>query len=298
MRSFAFPYPNLFPYIENKCLWLYSLDGEEFEEFKEPLKNWDYNATLEIKCEIPWDIKKIFEEADLNEIFKYSRIAIIEISAPGQISSSRKKIIEYPLSEGYKLNNSITFTIKSLNNSSNIQFRIIIYTEHCEYNSFKYKKGSILYDEFSTLVLEGQRARISLIREDFEIFGNNNAMWFIDFDAKSLYQTFNETYTLYLNSNKKNLEDQIRNSIYLKDAIKTDLVSTIMSSTLLNEEFDIDCDEDYPENSLGFRIKEWLKDFDVETKSHLEKFKFEIKYNQNIFKRNCQNLFCVDFDEI
>ena len=69
-----------------------------------------------------------------------------------------------------------------------------------------------------------------------------------------------------------------------------------MCSTLLNEDLDIDLDEDYPDSSLGFRIKEWLKDFGIESKTNLEKFKFEITYNQNIVKRKCQNLFCSDFD--
>ena len=127
-------------------------------------------------------------------------------------------------------------------------------------------------------------------------FNNENAMWFVRFDPKNLYQTFNETYTLYLNINKKNLEDQIRRSIHLKDALKTDFVITIMCSTLLNEDLDIDLDEDYPDSSLGFQIKEWLKDFGIESKTNLEKFKFEITYNQNILKRKCQNLFCSDFD--
>ena len=296
MTTLAYPYPNLFPYIEKKCLWFYSVEGGEFNEFKEPLSKWDYNASLEIQCKFTWDIKEIFEQANLLGIFNHSRIAIIEISSPGQICSGRKRIVEYSLIEGYKFHKHISFKINSPNNSSNIQYRLIIYTENCELNGFEYKKGSILYDEFATLVLEGERARISLQRVDFESYKNKNAMWFVEFEPNNLYQTFNETYTLYLNSNKKNLEDQIRHSIYLKDAIKTDLVNTIMCSTLLNEDLDIDMDEDYPDSSLGFQIKEWLKDFDIETKSHLEKFKFEIKYNQNIIKRKCQNLFCADFD--
>ena len=195
-----------------------------------------------------------------------------------------------------KLPDQIILKINSLINSNNIQYRLIIYTENCDLNRFQYKKGSILYDEISTLVLEGERARISLQRWDFKEFNNENAMWFVRFDPKNLYQTFNETYTLFLNSNKKNLEDQIRRSIHLKDALKTDFVITIMCSTLLNEDLDIDLDEDYPDSSLGFQIKEWLKDFGIESKTNLEKFKFEITYNQNIVKRKCQNLFCSDFD--
>tara|TARA_Y100000589_G_C27028947_1_gene578170 strand:+ start:36 stop:935 length:900 start_codon:yes stop_codon:yes gene_type:complete len=298
MKTFAYPYPNLFPYIENKPLWFYSVDKRGYKEFKEPLKIWDYNACLEIQCKIPWNIKEIFEKANLVEIQKFSRVAIIEISSPGQICSCRSKIYEVSLEGEDKFENPISFKIKSLNNSSSIQFRFIIYTDECELNSFNYKKGSILYDEFSTLVLEGESANISIQRRDFEKhFKVNNAMWYIEFTGTNLYQTFNETHTLYLNTNKKNLVDEISKSIYLKDAITIDLISTIMISTLISEDFDIDFDEDYPENSLGFQIKEWLKDFDVETTSNLENFRNEIQYNQNIFIRKCQDLFCTDFEE-
>ena len=58
MATLAYPYPNLFPYIESKCLWSYSVDGEEHKEFKEPLSNWDYNASLEIKCKLNHTIEK------------------------------------------------------------------------------------------------------------------------------------------------------------------------------------------------------------------------------------------------
>ena len=62
MATLAYPYPNLFPYIESKCLWSYSVDGEEHKEFKEPLSNWDYNASLEIKCKLTWDIRDILSK--------------------------------------------------------------------------------------------------------------------------------------------------------------------------------------------------------------------------------------------
>ena len=76
MATLAYPYPNLFPHIESKCLWSYSVDGEEHKEFKEPLSNWDYKASLEIKCKLTWNIRDIFEQANLLTIINYSRIAI------------------------------------------------------------------------------------------------------------------------------------------------------------------------------------------------------------------------------
>ena len=51
--------------------------------------------------------------------------------------------------------------------------------------------------------------------------------------------------------------------------------------------------DDYLINKYG---DDGLKDFGIESKTNLEKFKFEITYNQNIVKRKCQNLFCSDFD--
>ena len=68
-------------------------DGEEHKEFKEPLSNWDYNASLEIKCKLTWDIRDIFEQANLLTIINYSRIAIIEISSPANMLRKKKKFL-------------------------------------------------------------------------------------------------------------------------------------------------------------------------------------------------------------
>ena len=147
------------------------------------------------------------------------------------------------------------------------------------------------------LFLEGQKARMSLQSTDFEE-KFKNAMWFVEFKPKSLHQNFINSYTLYLNSRKRNLVDQLKKVQFLKDAIKIDIIYTIISSVFSNSdeepELEFDINEDYDENTLGYLLKDWLKGFDVNNQSELNEIKNLIKFNPDNFRRICQDIFCTN----
>ena len=302
MKTFAYPYPNLFPFIEKKSIWKYSLNGNDFKNFDEPIKNWDYKSSLKISFNFSWDITKTFSQANLIELIKYSKVSFIVISGSGgKHGITRKKVAEFSLKNAIESNKVITFDIDSPNQSHNIKLRLIIHTDEddLKINNFKYQKGSILYDEFENLDLEGNVARISLQSINFEE-KFKNAMWYVDFKPESLHQNFNNTHTLYLNSRNKNLEDQLRGSVFLKDSIKIDIIFTIISSVFSNAdsepELEFDLNEDYDESTLGYQLKDWLKGFDVNNQSELKKIKNQIKYNPGDFRRQCQDIFCTNFE--
>ena len=79
MKSFAYPYPNLFPFIEKKSFWKYSLNGDNLIDFNEPIKSWDYKSSLKISCNLSWDIVRTFSKANLSELIKYSKLSFILI---------------------------------------------------------------------------------------------------------------------------------------------------------------------------------------------------------------------------
>lgn len=298
MKSIAYPYPNLFPYIEKKSLWKYSLLENELKEFNLPVKGWDYNASLKVSCHLSWDPKKIFFRANLDELMISSKISFIAISGAGKYGITRKKVAEFSLIELSNSNNEMFFEIESPNQSNNIKFRLVVHTDvdSLKVNNFTYKKGSILYDEYVNLDLEGNLARISLQSIKFEE-KFKNAMWYVDFKADSLYENFNSTHTLYLNSLKKNLEDELSKSIFLKDAIKVDIVYTILSSILLNEDLTFDLNEDYDDNTLGFQVKDWLKGLEVNDKSELGLITNDLKNTPGNLRRSIQEIFCTNLIE-
>ena len=304
MKNFAYPYPNLFPFIEKKSFWKYSLNGDDFKDFNEPIESWDYKSSLKISCNLSWDIIKTFSKSNLSELIKYSKLSFIVISgAGGKYGITRKKVAEFSLKNHIESNKLFSFAVESPNQSNNVKFRLIVHTDedNLNINNFKYQKGSILYDEFENLVIEGRVARISLQSINFhEQF--KNAMWFVEFKPESLHQNFNNTHILYLNSRKRNLVDQLKTSVFLKDAIKVDIIYTIMSSVFsksdIDSEFDFDLNEYYAEDTLGYKLKDWLKGFDVYNQSELNDIKNQIKLNPGDFRRKCQNIFCTDFEEL
>ena len=298
MKSFAYPYPTLFPFIEKKSFWKYSLNGDNLIDIVEPIKSWDYKSSLKISCNLSWDIVRTFSKANLSELIKYSKLSFILISgAGGKYGITRKKVAEFSLKNEIDPNKFFSFDVASPNQCSVIKFRLIVHTDEDDLNinNFKYQKGCILYDEFETLVLEGHKPIMSLQSIDFEE-KYKNAMWFVEFKPESLHQNFINSYTLYLNSRKRNLVDQLKKVQYLKDSIKIDIIYTIISSVFANSdeepELEFDINEDYDENTLGYQLKDWLNGFDVNNQSELNEIKNLIKFNPGNFRRICQDIFC------
>lgn len=292
MKSFAYPYPNLFPFIDISSTWKFAVGESEYQDFKNLVIDWDYDAILKIYFKPLWNIEEIFKQANLEEIFDNSKIAFILISGPGQHGVLRKKILDYSLSSR-NIEDSFNFEIDSKLQAKNLKIKFIIYTDEVKLNNFIYKKGSILYEEIASLDIEGESPRISLKEINFENNGYGNANWYIRFYGYSLSQLFNSTYTVYLNNQKKNMQEQLKNDIFLRDALKVDIISTIIQSVILNNDIDIDFDEIYPDESLGKVIKEWLIGFQVESKDELEKMRYKMQINYGEFKRKCQEIFCT-----
>ena len=88
---------------------------------------------------------------------------------------------------------------------------------------------------------------------------------------------------------------------FLKDAIKVDIIYTIISAVFSNSDYEpeleFDINEDYDENTLGYQLKDWLKGFDVNNQSELNEIKNQIKFNPGDFRRTCQDIFCTNSEE-
>ena len=96
---------------------------------------------------------------------------------------------------------------------------------------------------------------------------------------------------MYLKSKNKDIDYQLKNNKFLVQSIKADTIATIIRSSLLDDDLIFDYEEDYPESSLGYVLKNWLKNF-IEGPSDLENLIKKIKLNPNDFNCECQSLFC------
>ena len=293
MTSIAYPYPNLMPWVRGNALWEYSLNNGEFFDFNKGVDNWDYYSSIEIRCKLIWDIKEAFLNADLYPILNNSKVVFFLVTGSGQYGITRKKVFEYQLKEDIELLNNFTFNLNSNQISNTVKLRLIICTNEVEINSFHYRNGSILYDESISLELEGNLARLPVSKENLSQINirYKDAIWYVSFRAEDYYETFTNTYHLYLNSKNKDIDYQLKNNKFLVQSIKADTIATIIRSSLLDDDLIFDYEEDYPESSLGYVLKNWLKNF-IEGPSDLENLIKKIKLNPNDFNCECQSLFC------
>ena len=141
--------------------------------------------------------------------------------------------------------------------------------------------------------LEGNLARLPVSKEDLSQINNKykDAIWYVSFRAEDFYETFTNTYHLYLNAKNLDIDFQLKNNKYLVQSIKADTIATIIRSSLLDDDLIFDYDEDYPEFSLGSVLKIWLKNF-IEKPSDLKDLIMKIKSNPNDFNCECQSIFC------
>jgi len=291
MRNIAFPYPTLFPYISKESKWESLINFEDARDFKNGSGNWDYDSKLEISCKLSWDIENIYSEANLLPIIDSSKIAFILSSGQSEQTGKREIIAEYKISEVKNKKDAFIIEIPSKLQSSKLKIRLIIYTDEVEINNFRIKTGSILYMEDAILQLEGDLANFSIRRTDFSKNKFSNALWFIDFKADNLNETFTTTTTLYLNNQNQTFENQLQNDTFLQDLIKADVISTVLSSILISEEdFQFDLNTEYPDDSLGKIASDWLNSLNVKKDSDLKNIRNQIINEQGYFRSCCQNI--------
>ena len=109
MKNIAFPYPTLFPFIAKESKWQSLINLESPRDFKYGSGNWDYDSSLEITCQLSWDINNVYSEANLLSIIDHSKIAFVLSSGQSEQTGKRAKLAEYKLSKnGFKVELSVT----------------------------------------------------------------------------------------------------------------------------------------------------------------------------------------------
>ena len=291
MKNIAFPYPTLFPFIAKESKWQSLINLEPPREFKYGSGNWDYDSSLEISCQLNWDIKNVYSEANLLSIIESSKLAFVLSSGQSEQTGKRAKLAEYKLSEIADKKEPFLIKVPSKLQSSKLKIKLLVYTDEVEINTFKIKSGSILYMEEATLLLEGDLANFAVRRKDLSNYGCGDALWFVEFQADNLSETFTTSTTLYLNNKKPEFIKQLQSDPFLIHLIKTDVITTVLSSILLGEDdFQLDFSSEYPDDSLGKIVCDWLSSLNVNKESDLQNLRYQLINDQGIFRSRCQNL--------
>ena len=208
----------------------------------------------------------------------------------GNVMNSRGSVLPIFISHAKK-NDPFLIKIPSKFQSSKLKIKLIIYTDEVEINSFKIKSGSILYMEEATLLLEGDLANFAVRRKDLSNYGCGDALWFVEFQADNLSETFTTSTTLYLNNKKPEFIKQLQSDQFLIHLIKSDVITTVLSSILLGEDdFQLDFSSEYPDDSLGKIVCDWLSSLNVKKESDLKNIRYQAVNDQGLFRSRCQNL--------
>ena len=143
MKNIAFPYPTLFPFIAKESKWQSLINLEPPREFKYGSGNWDYDSSLEISCQLNWDIKNVYSEANLLSIIESSKLAFVLSSGQSEQTGKRAKLAEYKLSEIADKKEPFLIKVPSKLQSSKLKIKLLIYTDEVEINNFKIKKKDL-----------------------------------------------------------------------------------------------------------------------------------------------------------
>ena len=137
MKNIAFPYPTLFPFIAKESKWQSLINLEPPREFKYGSGNWDYDSSLEISCQLNWDIKNVYSEANLLSIIESSKLAFVLSSGQSEQTGKRSKLAEYKLSELADKKDPFLIKLPSKLQSSKLKIKLLVYTDEVEINNFK-----------------------------------------------------------------------------------------------------------------------------------------------------------------
>jgi hypothetical protein len=122
------------------------------------------------------------------------------------------------------------------------------------------KKGSTCWSDETKVILEGSGSRFPMQDTPFSQHPTlpNHASWHLDWRPGLLHYSFNSAVTLYLNSEKSEFFDRVKDGDeILLEQIMSGITGEICSYLLDQEDF-INTDVEYPDGSLGSVARVWL----------------------------------------
>lgn len=295
MSRIAFPYPTLFPHVRQQGAWEASIDGNQ-RLFREGSGSWDYDSSLDVICRLPWTPQALFEQAELGPLFDGARLAVV--ISTGSSEGTGRRFVATDLAVRDCTGNDemggtmLRISLDSANLCNRIKASIYIYSSGGEIGGIRLLSGSILYREDATLQLEGDLGSFPIRSLAFSSHNLGDGLWLVDCHADSPEDPLISSVTLLLNSDRKVFIDQLQSESeqtgFLRWAVRADVVATALSWLLLNEEFNFDVNQDWPDGSIGAIAIGWLRGIGVESSAALQQLTEQIRRDPGRFRQRCQ----------
>lgn len=295
MSRIAFPYPTLYPHIREGGTWEAKID-DRIRLFKDGSESWDYDSTLTVTCRLPWSPASVFEEAGLAGLLDGARLAVV--LATGSSDGTGRRFVatdisvldcNQPVDEDGVL---LRFELDSPNLCNCLRASLYIYAPEAEVGGIRVRKGSVLYSERASLQLEGDLASFPIRSLSFPASGLGDGLWLVDCSAESPEDPLLSSVTLLLNSDRQTFIDQMQaepiESGILRWIVRADVMASVLSYLLMNEEFGFDPSFQWPEGSLGSVASSWLRSLGIEGGAALRRIADEIRREPGRFRQRCQ----------
>ena len=295
MSRIAFPYPTLFPHVRQQGSWEAFIDGNQ-RLFKDGSGSWDYDSGLDVICRFPWTAESLFEQAELTPLLDNARLALV-ISTGSSEGTGRRFVAtdlavrdcaECDEGEGTMLR--INLESARLCNRNRSSF--FVYSTGGEIAGIRLLGGSILYREDATLQLEGDLGSFPMRSLAFSSHSLGDGLWLVDCHADSPEDPLISSVSLLLNSDRQVFIEQLQSEAeqtgFLRWAVRADVMATVLSWLLLNEEFGFNLDQEWPDGSVGAIATGWLMSMGVQGCSALQQLTEQIRREPHRFRQRCQ----------
>jgi hypothetical protein len=261
-------------------------------DFRDGAGHWDYAAGLEIACSFGWRPSEIFEQAGLTSLLDSSRVAVI-LSTGNTLQTGRRFVAtDLPIADLNSDPTELRLALTSAQLCGRLNATLVIYCNGGSIDGLQIRRGSILYREEASLPLEGDLASFPVRAISFSESGLGEGLWLVDVSAESPTDPVLATVTLLLNSDRADFISRLRSGEdqLLRWIIRADVIATVLTSCLLNEELGYDNLEEYPEGSLGAVVGTWLRGLGVEGLAACMRFREEVRREPGLLRQRCQKL--------
>jgi hypothetical protein len=295
MSRIAFPYPTLYPHIPKDGIWEAKID-DRIRLFKDGSGSWDYDSTFTMTCRLSWTPAHVFEEAGLAGLLDGARLAVVLATGSSDGTGRRFVATDIPVLECDRQDDNEGATLRIELDSpqlcSRIRASLYIYAPEAEVGGIRVRKGSVLYSEHASLQLEGDLASFPIRSLSFTASGLGDGLWLVDCSAESAEDPLLSSVTLLLNSERQTFIDQMQaepvETGLLRWIVRADVMASVLSYLLMNEEFGFDPSFQWPEGSIGAVASSWLRSLGIEGDAALRRIADEIRREPGRFRQRCQ----------
>jgi len=304
MSRIAFPYPTLFPYVPGEGSWEATIDGTP-RMFKDGSGSWDYDSQLDVVCRLPWAPKELFEKAGLEDLLEGARLAVVIATGASEGIGRRFIATDISIQESEQIEDegtaTISFSVDSVRICNRLKVSLFIYSSGGNIGGIAILNGSVLYREDTTLQLEGDLASFPIRSLDFASSNLGDGFWLVDCEAESLEDPLISSVTLLLNTSRPDFIEQLQNESpntgSLRWAVRADVMATVLTWLLNNEEFGFDLTIQCPEGSIGAAATAWLRGLGMEGQSDIQRIRDTMVREPGQFRQRCQSV-CAPTEEV